>query len=175
MRSTGSIVMSVFGAIWWIAGAVGSGWPFVLAYAIPFIALLVLVVAALRARDNTEPESDRDGKRIGRLVGIASGVEGVAILVAVNVLANTGTQDYTAPAISIIVGLHFLPLARWLHVKLYYATAVAFIGLGIVGIWISGPVLRLEVVCSGSACALWVTSVLVLTTKPKLDIGIGHA
>jgi hypothetical protein len=175
VRSAGSIIMSVFGAIWWIAGAVGSGWPFVPAYAIPFIAILVLVVAALRARDHTEPESDQDGKRTGRLVGIASGLEGAAILVAVNVVANTGTQDYTAPAIAIIVGLHFLPLARWLPAKLYYATAVALIGLGVVGIWISGAVLRLEVVCSGSACTLWVTSGLVLTTKLKSGIGIGHA
>ena len=175
MRSLGSIILSIFGAIWWIAGGVGCDWPLILAYVIPFITTLVLVVTALRSPEHTEPESDQNGRRLGRLVGIASSVEGVAILVAVNVLANTGTQEYTAPAIAIIVGLHFLPLARWLPAKLYYGTSVVLIGLGVVGIWISGALLRLEVVCSGSAISLWATSVLVLTAKPKAHIGIGHA
>jgi hypothetical protein len=47
-----------------------------------------------------------------RKAGIASGVEGLAILLAVNVLAHFGRSDYAAPVIAIIVGLHFMPLAQ---------------------------------------------------------------
>jgi uncharacterized protein len=34
--------------------------------------------------------------------------------IGVNVLANVGLRQFTAPLIAIIVGLHFVPLARWL-------------------------------------------------------------
>ena len=167
--------MSAFGAVWWIAGAVGTGWPILWTYPLPFLAVLVLVGSALRARRPVAPEPDEQGRRIGRLVGIASGVEGLAILVAVNVLANIGSQALTIPAIAIIVGLHFLPLAKWIPARLYYGTAVTLTGLGFIGIWISDPVLRLEVVCSGSAMTLWLTCVLGLMKKPRREIRIGHA
>ena len=60
------------------------------------------------------------GKRYGWIFGWIFGGEGVAIFIAVNVLANIGKSAFLLPTIGVIVGLHFLPLARLFRYSLYY-------------------------------------------------------
>ena len=174
MRSTGSIIMSIFGAIWWIVGGASSDWSIVPAYVLPVLVTFALVILSLRMRVAPESITEDQRKRRGRIVGIASGVEGLVIFVVVNILSNTGAQAWTAPAIAIVVGLHFLPLARWLPARLYYATSGALVIIGLVGICVSDPLLRIQLVCPSAACVLWLTSVLVLRTQPKTEVSIGH-
>jgi hypothetical protein len=155
--------MSVFAAIWWLVGVRASGYgspP--LTYGIPLVVTGLIVIAALRGRDRLEQVSPEEDARRGRVVGIASGGEGVAILVAVNVLAYAGRSDYAAPVIAIIVGLHFVPLAKWLPARLYYGTCALLVVLGICGFLIRRPDLRLLIVSIGAACILWITCVIVV-------------
>ncbi|HZE85137.1 MAG TPA: hypothetical protein VE035_12570 [Puia sp.] len=49
-------------------------------------------------------------KKKGKWFGIIFGLEGLAILVVINVLNNTGHPDYFIPCFALIVGLHFFPL-----------------------------------------------------------------
>lgn len=163
MSNVGAVIMGVFAAIWWLVGVRASGHASPLAYGIPLLVTGLIIVAALRGRHRFEQVSPEEHARRGRVVGIASGGEGLAILLAVNVLANFGLSDYAAPVIAIIVGLHFVPLARWLPAHLYYGTAALLVVLGICGFAIRPPEQRLLIVSVGAACVLWLTCIIVLS------------
>lgn len=156
MTSTGAIIMSAFGVIWWVVGFRASGQPSLLTYGVPLAAAVAITVACLRGRA-AEPETE-ESKRRDRIVGIASAAEGVAIFVVANVLVNVGRRDEVAPAMALIVGLHFLPLARWLPARPYYLTAATLVALALAGFLIPSPELRLALVSAGAACTLWITS-----------------
>jgi hypothetical protein len=155
--------MGVFAAIWWLVGVRASGHGSPLTYGIPLLVTGLIIVAALRGRHRFEQASPEEHARRDRLVGIASGAEGLAIPVAVTVLGNIGLSDYAAPVIAIIVGLHFLPLARWLPAHLYYGTSALLIALGVSGCAIRAPDQRLLIVSIGAASVLWLTCVIVLS------------
>jgi hypothetical protein len=66
---------------------------------------------------------DRDRSRKNdRWFGIVFGLEFVLIAAASAILGITGHIDLQAPAIGLIVGLHFLPLARLFSIPLYYVS-----------------------------------------------------
>src|SRR3982751_773868 len=110
LTRTGAIIMGAFGVIWWVVGFRASGQPSLLTYGVP--SAVAVAIAAICFRGGAaEPESEDESKRRGRLVGIASAAEGVAMFVVANVLMNVGWKDAVAPAMALIVGLHFLPLA----------------------------------------------------------------
>jgi hypothetical protein len=153
--------MSGFGAIWWVVGTAVAGRGSLLLYAVGLATSAVLVALGWRrARQTTDASGVRSHP--GRVVGIASAVEGVTILVAVNVLASVGRRDLTAPAVAIIVGLHFAPLARWLPAPIYYLTGALLVVVGLAGTAIQEPTARILTVCCGAAVALWLSCALVL-------------
>lgn len=161
MTPTGAVIMGVFGAVWWVIGIRGSGHTSLLMYGIPLLITAVIMVAALRVRPGNAPSPEEDARR-GRLVGIASGIEGLLILVAINVLVNIRKLEFAAPVGAIIVGLHFLPLARWLPARFYYVTSALLVGFGIAGFVIADTDRRFLAVGIGSACVLWMTGLVVL-------------
>lgn len=162
MSSTGAIIMGLFAAIWWVVGVRASGYASPLTYLIPLIVTGLIIVISFRFRDRPGHVSPEEEARRNKLVGIASGIEGVAMFVAANVLINVGWSEYVAPAMAIIVGLHFLPLARRLPAPLYYATSALLIALGIGGLEIGRQELRILIVSIGAACILWLTCIAVL-------------
>jgi hypothetical protein len=163
--------MGVFAAIWWLVGVRASGHGSSLTYCIPLLVTGLIVFMALRGRHRFEQASPEEDARRGRLVGIASGGEGLAIFLAMNVLGNLGLIDYGAPVIAIIVGLHFVPLAKWLPARLYYGTSALLIALGICGFAIQAPDRRLLIVSVSAACVLWLTCVIVLVRARVMHDG----
>ncbi|MGA8216879.1 MAG: hypothetical protein WB799_25065 [Candidatus Sulfotelmatobacter sp.] len=168
MSNTGARIMSVFAAVWCIAGIRTAMVASPLWYAVPVVITVVIVTAALHRSAESSPAPPNDGSRRARLVGIAIAIEGLLILVTVNVLINTGKQNWTVPVIAVIVGLHFLLLARWLPARLYYATGVLLIACGLLGFGISDVRYRILIVTVGAACVLWFTSVAVLMRAIRL-------
>lgn len=162
MSPAGALIMSVFAAVWCVVGmrASGTGWLGAILPALGITGALVLV--ALRLGRNASPLSEAEQSRQGRLVGWASAAEGVAILIAANVLANTGHRALTASAVAIIVGLHFVPLARGLPAPSYYATAALLVGIGIAGALAADPTRHVRDVSIGAAVVLWATAASVL-------------
>ena len=69
-----------------------------------------------------------------------------------------------APAGAIIVGLHFVPLARWLPARLYYATAALLTAAGVAGFFIADVKPRVVIVSIGAASVLWLTCAAVLVS-----------
>ncbi|HUA82282.1 MAG TPA: hypothetical protein VMB85_00365 [Bryobacteraceae bacterium] len=161
MNAAGAIiVMSTFAAIWWMVGAAQLGRGSVMMYAAGIVISGLMV--ALGWRRGGPPAAPEERKRRGRMVGIASTVEGVAILVAVNVLVKLGRRDLIAPAVAIIVGLHFLPLARWFPAPIYYLTGALLIAAGMAGTLVQDLPARILTVCLGAAAVLWFSCGVVL-------------
>lgn len=162
MSPTGAIIMSVFAAIWWIAGIRASGHGSPLACGVGAAVAGAIIAAALRAGARVQPRDPAEKQRRDRLVGIASAIEGVAIFVVANVLVNLGLRAWVAPAVAVIVGLHFVPLAARLPAPAYYATAALLVALGGAGALMHDPAARTLAVSAGAAVVLWFTSLAVL-------------
>jgi hypothetical protein len=97
-----------------------------------------------------------------------SAIEGVAIFVVANLLVRTHHSDARFPAIAVIVGLHFLPLARGIPLRTYYTTGVVLIAIGAAGLALSDPA-RSLFVGLGCACVLWATGAYRLWEARKAE------
>jgi hypothetical protein len=154
------IILSAFAAVWCILGLAGGGIAPTLYWAPLIVSALLIVMAVRLPRDAASGAGE--GRRIGRLVGIASGIEGLLIFLAVVILGNLNANDLAIAVIAIIVVAHFIPLARWIPAPLYYATGALLIALGAIGFWLP-PAHRDLAVGVGAACILWATAVIALT------------
>jgi membrane protein implicated in regulation of membrane protease activity len=160
------VFMAGFAAFWWIAGLWGSPLPTWFLVGGPIISVLLIFIARRRLR-GAPARSPEEAKRPGRIVGWAAGGEGIAIAVVANLLILNGQRALVLPAIAIIVGLHFLPLALLLKVRIYYATALLIIVAGVAGLVLDAP-LRNLVTGLTTAGLLWLTCVYRLSTEaPK--------
>jgi len=168
MRS-GIIVLSLFAALWGGAAIVGAQLAPWLIIA-PVLVSGALIAWSRRALAHVGPRADAD--RVGRLVGIWSAVEGVTMFLAANVLINLGMRDALGPAFAIIVGLHFLPLARGIPVPLYYATGGAMAAAGTAALLLPGPE-RLTAAGAASALILWISAAtIILRARAASDPGL---
>jgi hypothetical protein len=138
-RAVGAMMFFVFGAVWlegW-ARQSGAGWPHYVAIAAA-IAVAGLALAAMawrrfrrhaaaRARHGATPER----RRIDRLFHIVNAVTWTVIVIAGNVLANTGRGAWVIPMAIFVLGLHFLPLARIFRNPPHYLTGAALLVLAV--------------------------------------------
>jgi hypothetical protein len=170
----GAAILTLFGAMWYILAL--ALWPPHPAWSIPAgcaaaIALLAFAVVrftALRGVPSVDdPVAAAQGKRDGIWFGIIFGIEGLSIGLCAGLLAHFGLADWIPIAAGIIVGLHFLPLARLFQVPLYYWTGALCV-LGLLACSLIGNA-TIRVLSAGliMAAVLWLTSLLVLLrTRP---------
>jgi hypothetical protein len=158
-------ILNIFAAIWFAVGMAGAGLP----WAVLIIPLCIsggLLGWGLRSSGADSPRNPD----AGRVVGIWSGIEGVAIFVAVTVCQNIGAHDAIVPVIAIIVGLHFLPLARGIPVPLYYATGSALAVLGLGDLLLPGPD-RMGTTGFAAAAIMWVSAAVLIRQARALPAG----
>ena len=156
---TGIVVLCLFAALWGVAGVLVDGAPAAWT-ALPIaVSGVILLYARHCPGSRVEP-----GPHVGRLVGIWSGVEGVAIVVATNLLIKANHRDALMPVFAIIVGAHFLPLARGIPMRIYYLTAGALIAVGLAGL-LAPPHLPLFIGLSAAAI-LWASAVMLARATP---------
>ncbi|MEH3078240.1 MAG: hypothetical protein PGN11_16525 [Quadrisphaera sp.] len=135
----GLVLMAVFTTAW-SANTLGT-WPGALGTAVFAVGVLAsawFVVSAVRlarvrGRTSTAatPEEQRWQKRAGAAFGWVFTAEAVVIVVAANVLARIGRPDLVLPAIALVVGVHFYPMARIFRRRIdtWLATALSAVGL----------------------------------------------
>lgn len=70
--------------------------------------------------------------RAGRVFNIINATQWVSIAVLSFVLSRFGRMAWIPPAIMLVVGLHFLPLARIFRQPAYYVTAAALVVIAVV-------------------------------------------
>ncbi len=151
-------ILNVFAVLWCAAGLWAAHqplWPLVAPAA---VSAAILIWASRRASGDAGP----DNPNVGRLVGIWSAVEGVAMFLAANTLINLHRSELLLPVFAIIVGLHFLPLARGIPVRLYYLTGAGLIAVGIAGTQM--PPSDAPLVVGGvAALVLWASAIGLAT------------
>ena len=164
-RAIGALILTGFAALWMLFA-----FRFVKRFGWRTLLLIALITAGLcwgaarqiqRARQLPKPAvaaqpiaADRE---TGREFQIVLALEWIPILVAVIIFNRIRRPDFILPTIALIVGLHFIPLARVFGVSLYYASGVAIVVVAIAG-FVSKPPARQAIACIGSGGVLWGTA-----------------
>ena len=68
----------------------------------------------------SQPLADLDEEKRGKRFGIILAGEGIGIFIAVNIVINLHHRELIMPAIALVVGLHFIPLAKLFKRKFDY-------------------------------------------------------
>jgi hypothetical protein len=172
MTRTGALIMATFATVWWIVGMRAAGHVATLIYSVPLVVALMLGAIAWRHEQSGGHASfdmpKDEAQRRDRVVMWASAVEGVALFIVAGVVRpSIKRTDATASAVALIVGAHFLPLARWLPAPVYYLTAAVLVALGLAGFFIGDVNTRLTTVSSGAAIVLWLTAASALLSSRR--------
>lgn len=164
LRRRGTVVLSVFALVWAFAGASGlasSG----AALAVEIAAVPVTVAAVLLAYRKGAAPSPRMvdlPENWARSVGVVNVVELAAIFAVIAASNASGRPGLIPPAIALVVGLHFVPLARLYDQWQYKGTAVLLSAVAVAGFvlfaaGLSDGTVR-AVVGLASAATLWASA-----------------
>ncbi len=138
MGASGAIIMSFFGAVFasmtLLLQLKCSG----LELGLPFIGFAGIAIAALLAiRLPGEGFARPEGS--GRVMLWSSIGEGIGLFIVAHFLANLGHVELLLPAMALVVGLHFIPIAYWVPFRQLYILAAVIILGGIIGLSIHQP------------------------------------
>jgi hypothetical protein len=168
-RSAGMLFMTIFGTIWWFAGSGVLPRPFdIIEWVAGVIVAGVLLVSTRQQARGAEsgPPPGVDGAQVQRRFNLVAATEGIAIFIVVFACIQTGHQHWIAPLVCLIVGIHFLPLARTFAVPAYNWTGGGLIAVALLTLvlapgfnwpdsaWLGVPTLA-------AAIILWFTAALL--------------
>lgn len=183
----GLVLMAFFTVLWGSWSLVGLpptvGVPIIVVFALSAVAFAVEGIRLFRlarqfpAVDTTSRRAQT--KSTGARFGIIFGLEGVLIGAASGVLAAAGMSDYINPVIALIVGLHFIPLARVFERTIdYYIAAwvVLAAGTGVVLLALTAlPVYTVwTIVAIATACGTSAYGLYMLSAGHRLRDAAGH-
>jgi MFS family permease len=140
--ATGLLMMAFFTGLW--SGiAFGGLQSSILRFTLIIFLILIILFVFTGIRffriaklfpESLSAEDVAERKKMGKWFGIIFGVEGLGIFLAVNIVINLGHPDLIIPAIALVVGLHFYPMAKIFKRKIDYwlatwATLIAVCGI----------------------------------------------
>jgi hypothetical protein len=165
-RATGVLVVSIFGALWFLLGLAASERLSAVTAASLAIGLGALVAGALALRHRAaslpsmaDPEERR---RIGRTFGRVNALQWAAIVVIAVVLGRLHLDAYTPAAVTVVVGLHFFPLARLFHQPQHWLTGAVLVAWGLAClVFVPREVLQ-STTAFGTGAILWAAAVVTL-------------
>ncbi|MFI8947495.1 hypothetical protein ACIGO6_13370 [Streptomyces sp. NPDC053750] len=166
LRRRGTLVLSVFGLLWALAGASGTGAATDVVPVGTEIAALLITAGALylgyRKGAAPSPRNVDLPQKWARDVGIVNGVELVAIFAVIAAVNASGRAGLVPVGIALVVGVHFFPLARLYDQWQYRWTATLLTLVAVVGLVLYAAGLTDENVrvVTGLACAvvLWASA-----------------
>jgi hypothetical protein len=152
-----------FGGAWLGSYAVQVAGKAPLVLAAIALATVILLVAAWRRFRQHQPALTAETPspqrtRAGRIFNIVNIGQWLAILIAVTVLVNLGLSAWVIPCIIVIVGLHFLPLARVFGNPPHYVTGAALIVLAVTYPLLAPGGPASPVGCLGAGLILWASA-----------------
>ncbi|OUJ71982.1 hypothetical protein [Hymenobacter crusticola] len=164
-RATGALFLVVFGSGWLALGLAATHWltlPTGLALGLAMLALVGTAGWVLRQtkpwRPQTRgPEEAAQARRQGRLFAFLGMGEGGAIFLVNKLLPQHGLAQYVLPAMALIVGLHFFPLARLFRYRGHYLTGGAMV-LWTLGCLLLPPTMWQAGVAWGTGAILWLSA-----------------
>jgi hypothetical protein len=126
--ASGMLLMALFTTIWSIVAEYeiqGNDYGMVIVvfslFSVVFVTYAMYLFAISKRLPKLGEEAQKqDGKSKGNRFGLIFVLEGVAIFITVNVLKNLHLDAFVIPAIALIVGLHFYPMAKIFKRKIDY-------------------------------------------------------
>jgi hypothetical protein len=138
LGASGAVVMSFFGAVFasmtlllqlhW--SGLELGLPFI-GFAV--IATAAMIVVRLPGNGFARPEGS------GRVMLWSSIGEGLGVFLVSQMVVYLGHSDLIPPAIALVVGLHFIPIAYWAPFWPLYILAAVIVAGGIIGLLMNQP------------------------------------
>ncbi len=107
-------------------------------------------------------DSAQDASRIGGLVRRWTIAQTVAIFAAVIILVALRLPHAIGPVAAMIVGLHFLPLAKGIPVPVFYLTGGAMIVVGVLTVATAPEALMLPTVAIATSTIMWLSAAVLL-------------
>lgn len=138
MGAWGALIMSFFGAVfasltlywqWHLSGIV---------LAVPFLGFALIGLAAayvLRAPGAGIVPTPKEE----RAIMWSSIGEGIGLFLAGNIVVNLHRPELLLPAMALVVGLHFLPIAYAAAFRPFYVLGAALIVAAIIGFAVAAP------------------------------------
>jgi hypothetical protein len=166
----GATIVGGFGAVWLATGMSAAGMPVRVAIALvlPVFALIACLASAVRRRlpKLGGPESPEKKQMMGAFV-VVNVVQWVAIFGTVNLLRNFQLEGWIVSAIVLIVGAHFLPLARIFGARQHVVTGAALMLCAAVALVLPASV-RDAVECLSAGLILWASAAAALYTAFRM-------
>jgi hypothetical protein len=168
--SIGATIVGGFGAVWLAMGMFAAGMPerVAIALVLPVFALIACLGSAVRRRlpKLAGPESP-EKKQMMRAFVVVNVVQWVAIFGTVNLLRNFQLEGWIVSAILLIVGAHFLPLARIFGARQHVVTGAALMLCAAVALVLPASV-RDAVECVSAGFILWTSAAAALYTAFRM-------
>ncbi len=175
-RAKGAMFLTFFGSAWlalWNQRALHGSYLVFLLIAVSGLSIFSLAFGGYRTlRAYAEADaSSPEKRRVVKLFNVINAAQWIIILVVSNVLANLGWADWIIPAAILVVGLHFLPLAKLFATKghFYLGLAISLFAIAYPFV-LSGPTDPYG--CFGVGVMLWSYSLWRLTIgwhAPTID------
>ena len=161
-RATGAFFLVGFGSVWTAAGCAqthhgsAASWA---ALAAVCVCLLTWVNYLMRQSHDLPPAEPtaEEQVRMQRMFTAVNIILWVSVATAVSVLGLLHMPEYIVPAISMLVGLHLLPLAGAFRNQGHYLTGALLLGWPLCCLALL-PRLRVSGVCASGAGALLLLS-----------------
>ncbi len=164
MRNTGSLIGNTMAVVWAAVALIAAQAP---ALSLLGPVLCSALLFTLTRNIEVQPPDPARRQRRSRVIMLSTLAEAVGILIGMPVLGWIGHADLWACLLAAAVGLHFIPMAKWMPAPRFYVAAAGLLLAASIGTALPNPT-RNIVVGSLGAIALWGTSILVLV-RPKAD------
>lgn len=162
-----ALICATFGSAWMYWAVVFSGSQSPVWFSIVTVPAVVLTLwAILRVRAfrhlAPSPAEAAHWMRFRKFFWIDSGIEWGLGVIAVFVLARAGRSDLIPQVFGVIIGLHFLPLAKIFEAYLYYWTGTIMVIAAIGSLVIPRSDVRSIAGCAAIGLILWLTGLVIL-------------
>jgi hypothetical protein len=168
MGAWGAIIMGFFGALFAaLTLAFQFGWAGP-ELGLPFIVFAAIAIAALVVI--RRPGTGVAPSRAENVILWSTIGEGIGLFVAANLVNNLGHGAWLLPAMALVVGLHFLPMARAIPFRPFYVLGTALLIAAAAGFVVAPPTGGTLSGFAASA-ALWVAALLAVRRDLRAKAG----
>jgi hypothetical protein len=148
----GGLLLMAFFTIMWsgiaFGNATGAGRYLILIvfslFSLVFIGYGIYYLSTAKRFPKLTTDADKaEGKKMAKLYGITFGLEGILIPIAAGICLFLGHGELVLPAMALIIGLHFYPMAKVFNrtIDYYLASWTCLVAISVVVIIIKGILL----------------------------------
>ncbi len=160
MGAWGALIMGFFGAVFASLTLYWQGHLAGVALAAPFGVFVLIALAAWYGL-RTPGKGITPSPQEERVIVWSTVGEGIGLFLASNIVINLHRPDLLLPAMALVVGLHFLPIAFASGFRPFYGLGGALIAAAVAGVLVGAPAGG-DLAGFGAAAALWLAAGLAL-------------